>query len=132
MPRTTTAASGSSAFGQVQKQARQILDTVRKEIRTRESELERLRKEESQLAAIAGDRGAAARNGSTHPGGGTGKRTNWGEVLEQLPKQFKAAEVRNVRGLSGKRSSEIFAAITRWIDAGSVKKKERGLYERVK
>lgn len=132
MPRTTTAAGSSSAFGQVQKQARQILETVRKEIRTRESELERLRREESQLAAIAGERGApAARNGS-HAGGGTGKRTNWSEVLEQLPKQFKAAEVRNVRGLNGKRSSEIFAAITRWIDAGAVKKKERGLYERVK
>ena len=129
MPRTTSAASASSAFGQVQKQARQILDTLRKDIRACESELERLRRQESQLAAIAGGRGMAARNGSAHPGG---KRTNWGEVLEQLPKQFKAAEVRNVRGLGAKRSSEIFAAITRWIDAGLVKKKERGLYERMK
>jgi hypothetical protein len=126
----TSAASSSSAFGQVQRQARQILETVRKEIRNREAELERLRREESQLAAIAGVRGAAIRNGSH--AGGTGKRTNWGEVLEELPKQFKAAEVRNVRGLGAKRSSEIFAAITRWIEAGLVKKKERGLYERVK
>lgn len=131
MPRTTTAAGGSSAFGQVQKQARQILETVRKDIRACEERLEELRREESQLAAITGSP-STARNGSTHMGGGTGKRTNWSEVLEQLPKQFKAAEVRNVRGLSGKRSSEIFAAITRWIDAGTVKKKERGLYERVK
>jgi hypothetical protein len=131
MPRTTTAASSSSAFGQVQKQARQILETVRKDIRACEARLQELKREESQLAAITGGP-STARNGSAHPAGGTGKRTNWGEVLEQLPKQFKAAEVRNVRGLSGKRSSEIFAAITRWIDAGSVKKKERGLYERVK
>jgi len=38
--------------------------------------------------------------------------------LEQLPKQFKAAEVREIRGLKGKRPSEIFAAITRWIEGG--------------
>lgn len=132
MPRTTTGASGSAAFGQFQKQARHMLETLRRDIRVLESELELLKRKESQLAPVADERGgSAARNGSTHTGG-TGKRTNWSEVLEQLPKQFKAAEVRNVRGLSGKRSSEIFAAITRWIDAGSVKKKERGLYERVK
>jgi hypothetical protein len=51
--------------------------------------------------------------------------------LEQLPQQFKAAEVREVRGLKGKRPSEIFAAITRWIEGGIVRRKARGLYERV-
>jgi hypothetical protein len=51
-------------------------------------------------------------------------------VLDQLPKQFGAAEIRSVRGLKGKRPSEIFAAITRWIEAGSVKRKSRGVYER--
>jgi hypothetical protein len=30
-----------------------------------------------------------------------------------------------------KRSSEVFAAIARWIDAKMVKRKERRLYERV-
>ncbi|HTW88772.1 MAG TPA: hypothetical protein VMD75_12285 [Candidatus Binataceae bacterium] len=40
--------------------------------------------------------------------------------------------MRDVRGLKGKRSSEIFAAITRWIDAGAVKRRERGVYERAK
>jgi hypothetical protein len=39
--------------------------------------------------------------------------------------------VRKVRGLKDKRSSEIFAAITRWIDAGAVKRRGRGTYERV-
>jgi hypothetical protein len=52
-------------------------------------------------------------------------------VLEQLPKQFKAPDIRQIRGLKDKRSSEIFAAVTRWIQAGTVKRKERGLYERV-
>jgi hypothetical protein len=35
-----------------------------------------------------------------------------------------------VRGLKSKRPSEIFAAITRWIDAGLAKRKKRGIYER--
>jgi hypothetical protein len=58
-------------------------------------------------------------------------RINWGTVLEQLPKQFNASQIRTVRGLKNKRSSEFFAAITRWMEAGAVKRKERGLYERV-
>ena len=40
--------------------------------------------------------------------------------------------MRSVRGLKDKRPSEIFAAITRWIDAGNVKRRGRGTYERVK
>jgi hypothetical protein len=52
-------------------------------------------------------------------------------VLEQLPKQFKASQIRTVRGLKNKRSSEIFAAITRWMETGSVKRKKRGHNERV-
>jgi hypothetical protein len=58
-------------------------------------------------------------------------RVNWQAVLERLPRQFRASQVRTVRGLKNKRPSEIFAAITRWTEAGSVKRKERGLYERV-
>jgi hypothetical protein len=59
----------------------------------------------------------------------TGGRINWRTVLEQLPKQFKASDVRSIRGLKDKRPSEIFAAVTRWIEAGSLKRKTRGVYE---
>jgi hypothetical protein len=52
-------------------------------------------------------------------------------VISKLPKQFTAADVRKVRGLAGKKSSEIFAGITRWIDTKLVKRKERGVYERL-
>ena len=62
--------------------------------------------------------------------GARGGRINWRTVLSQVPKQFKAADIRGVRGLKDKRPSEIFAAITRWIDAGMVKRKARGVYER--
>lgn len=58
-------------------------------------------------------------------------RIDWRAVLSKLPKQFRAADVRKVRGLTEKKSSEIFAAITRWIEAKLVKRKERGVYERV-
>jgi hypothetical protein len=122
----------SSAFSQVQKQARQLLATLRVEIRSKEGDLRRLKEEESQLSALIGQR---ADNGARKASGGApkaGSRINWGTVLDQMPKQFKASDVRSVRGLKDKRSSEIFAAITRWIEAGTVKRKDRGLYERVK
>jgi hypothetical protein len=57
-------------------------------------------------------------------------RINWRTVLGQLPKQFKASDIRKLRGLKDKRPSEIFAAITRWIEASLVKRKARGQYER--
>jgi hypothetical protein len=130
MPRTTTA--GSSAFTQVQAQARELLAKLRSEIRAKDVELRRLRQEESKLAALTGQPGMAASNGGMATRRGARGRINWGDVLSKLPKQFKASDIRGVRGLRDKRSSEIFAAITRWIEAGSVKRRDRGMYERVK
>lgn len=115
----------SSAFRQVQKQARQLLVSLRKEIRGKEGDLRRLKEEEQRLARLTGQaevRGVAA--------GGRGGRINWRAVLSDLPKQFKAADIRGTRGLKEKRPSEIFAAVTRWIDAGLVKRRARGVYER--
>jgi len=130
MPRKARAMT--SRFGQVQKQAQQLLANLRREIRSKEDELRRLKDEDSRLSTLTGLTATSGRGapGSRAIGGGRA-RINWGSVLEQMPKQFKAGDVHKVRGLKDKRSSEIFAAITRWIDAKSVKRKERGLYERV-
>jgi hypothetical protein len=128
--RRTSESQFTSAFDQLQKQARELLAKLRNEIRSKETDLERLKKEESKLSALAGQRGngtIASSNGA-HRGG----RINWNSILEQMPKQFRASDVRGVGGLKDKRSSEIFAAITRWIGAGAVKRKDRGLYERSK
>jgi hypothetical protein len=131
MPRTTTA--GSSAFTQVQAQARELLAKLRSEIRVKDAELRRLRQEESKLADLTGQPGMAVRNGGIGAGRrGARARINWSDVLNKLPKQFKASDIRAVRGLRDKRSSEIFAAITRWIEAGAVKRRDRGIYERLK
>lgn len=131
MPRRSNSELGS-AFGQLQQQARALLSTLRKEISAKEAELERLKEDESRLGLVTGKVAAQAGPG---PGRGmrsqpSGGRINWRTVLEQLPKQFKASDVRSVRGLQDKRPSEIFAAVTRWIDGGSVKRKARGVYER--
>jgi hypothetical protein len=129
MPRKKVSRGAASAFQQVQRQARTLLVNLRKDIRAKESILSKLKEEEERLGAMIGNGGggAAAKAVSSGPRG----RVNWRNVLIALPKQFKAADVRNVRGLKGKRPSEIFAAITRWIDAGAAKRKARGVYERV-
>jgi len=130
MPRTTSA---TSAFTQVQAQARELLSKLRAEIRSKDTELRRLRQEESKLAALTGQPSIGlADGGVAGRGRGVRARINWGDVLGKLPKQFKASDIRGVRGLKDKRSSEIFAAITRWIEAGSVKRRDRGMYERLK
>lgn len=127
MPRKSASGAATSAFQQVQRQARMLLMNLRKEIRSRELELGKLKQEESRLGHLIGRSNAGTERGS----GGMRGRVNWRSVLSALPKQFKASDVRNVRGLKQKRPSEIFAAITRWIDAGTAKRKTRGVYERV-
>ncbi len=121
--RTNDGAPGS-AFSQIQRQARSLLSNLRKEIRGKEIELRRLKEEEARLGGLTGK---AASMGAVGVGAG---RINWRAVLSQVPKQFKAADVRRVRGLKDKRPSEIFAAVTRWIEAGMVKRRARGQYER--
>jgi hypothetical protein len=129
--RRGTATQVSSALRQVQSKARQVLKSLASEIRAKDSELRRLLDDEAKLAALAGQRSAPpSRSERGVPGKGAG-RVNWRAVLEILPRQFKASQVRAVRGLKSKRSSEIFAAITRWMEAGAVRRKERGLYVRV-
>jgi hypothetical protein len=137
MPRTKGSASTVSAIRQVQRQAGSVLAKLRKDIRVKEIELARLKHDEEALGRLVGRggggggvaRGPRAASGGGGGGGGGG-RINWRSVLAQLPKQFKASNVRQVRGLKDKRPSEIFAAITRWIEAGLAKRKTRGLYEK--
>lgn len=122
----------TSRFGQVQKQAQQLLTNLRKEIRWKEDELRRLKEEDAKLSGFVGVSANGGRGAATSRAtASTGARVNWSTVLEQLPSQFKAADIRKLREIANKRSSEIFAAITRWIEAKSVKRKERGVYERV-
>jgi hypothetical protein len=133
MPRTSLGGV-TSAFERIQRQARTVLGGLRGQIRAKENELLRLKQEEARLSHLLGGggrRGQAPRAAAAAAGGGAGRgRINWREVLKQMPKQFKASDVRKVRGLKSKRPSEIFAAITRWIDAGLAKRKKRGIYER--
>ncbi len=135
MPRRKSTGGVTSALRQVQKQAQAILVSLRKEIRAKEQELLNLRNQEANLGRLTSPRATRAATAAKAPsagaGGTRGGRVNWRTVLEQLPKQFKAAHIRDIRGIKGKRPSEIFAAITRWIEAGTVKRKARGLYERV-
>ena len=136
MPRRKNADGLTSSLNQVQKQAQALLISLRKEILAKEQELH-LKNEEASLGRLTGSRAtpaarvAAPKAAAPAARASRGGRVNWRSVLEQVPKQFKAAQVRDIRGLKGKRPSEIFAAITRWIEGGTVKRKARGLYERI-
>jgi hypothetical protein len=128
MPRTSLGGV-TSAFERIQRQARDLLSNLRVQIRAKENELSRLKQEEARLGRLLGNGGVSPAVQSATRAVGAG-RINWREVLKQMPRQFKASDVRKVRGLKSKRPSEIFAAITRWIDAGLAKRKTRGIYER--
>jgi hypothetical protein len=130
MPRGTLT-QGRSRFHQIHGQARQLLRKLTREIRIKEAELRSLRHDEAKLAAATGQRKAPSRGSdrSTLRKGPT--RVNWLAVLKRLPKEFKASHIGAVSAVKHKRPSELFAAITRWIDARMVRRKSRGIYERV-
>jgi hypothetical protein len=132
MPRkhSASAHTSTSAFRLVQQQARSLMSNLRKEIRAKEIELRRLKEEESRLSMLIGGHTSSARIASARTAM-RGGRVNWLSVLDQLPRQFKASDVHQVRGLERKRPSEVFAAITRWIQMGSARRKARGMYEKV-
>jgi hypothetical protein len=52
MPRKSVSGAASSAFQQVQRQAKMLLLNLRKEIRTREMELGKLKQEEARLGHL--------------------------------------------------------------------------------
>jgi hypothetical protein len=132
MPRGKRLGVGN-AFEQVKRQARALLVTVNAEIRSKEAELKRLKEEAATLHRLGGSPRIAARGpaaAAAPVGARRGGRINWTAILQQLPKQFKASDIRRVNMVKNKRPSELFAAITRWIEGGTVKRKTRGVYER--
>ena len=131
MARRKRKVRAASGLRMVQSQARSLLTRLRREIRDREALLQRLKAQETGLGRFTG--GGGGRRGGAVRRRGAGRRArriNWNKVLARLPKEFKASNVRSIPGVKSKRSSEIFAAITRWIEAGSVKRKARGAYEK--
>ncbi|HTR62058.1 MAG TPA: hypothetical protein VMH37_10175 [Candidatus Binataceae bacterium] len=129
MPRTSLGGV-TSAFERIQRQAHSLLSGLQRQIRSKENELKRLLEQEAHLSGLLGSAKGAKRKGRKAGRATGGGRINWREVLNQLPKQFKASDIRKIRGLKDKRPSEIFAAITRWIEGGTAKRKTRGVYER--
>ena len=134
MQQWKSSSSSGLAIREVRRQAESALAKLRKDVRALDRELAQLRRGEVLLAQLADGklqkRAATGRTRTSASGKVPSGRIDWKAVLAQLPKQFKAANVRQVRGLAVKRPSEIFAGITRWIDAGSVKRKARGQYEK--
>jgi hypothetical protein len=122
---------GGGTFHQIQGQARQLLRSLTREIRIKETELRSLRDDEANLAASTGQRSAPSMGFNNSASQKGPSRINWLAVLERLPKEFKASHIGAVSAVKHKRPSERFAAITRWIDAKMVKRKSRGIYERV-
>src|SRR5260370_26423173 len=95
----------SSAYERLRQQAITALSKLRKDIRSIESDLVSLRKQEEQLGMITGaaPRRAAASNGASTPRG----RMDWRAVLEKMPNRLNAADARKVRGLASNRSGRI-------------------------
>jgi len=115
----------ASAFRQFQRRARAALADLRREISSRETELRELRDEEMRLARLTG------RALSPTPSARRSGRVNWRQVLVKLPKEFGISDLRKIGALRNKQPSEIYNGISRWTDAGLVKRKERGVYQRL-
>src|SRR5215469_13819965 len=99
MPRTSLGGV-TSAFERIQRQAQSLLSGLQSQIRAKENELRRLLEQETHLSGLLGGAKGARKGRKAAPARATGGggRINWREVLNQLPKQFKASDIRKVRG----------------------------------
>lgn len=135
MPRGKSSSSSALAIREVQRQAGSVLAELRRDMRRLENELAQLRRDEEMMVRFTTQgmqKGSpAGATKASAAGNVASRRINWKNVLAQLPKQFQASNVRQVRGLKNKRPSEIFAAITRWIEAGMIKRRARAHYEKL-
>src|SRR5689334_4456048 len=99
----------SADVAQLRKRSRKLLVKLRQDIRTAENQLASLKKEGAMLANLTGVRTTMASRRPVGSRPGRKSRIDWTKVLEQMPSQFKAGDVRKVRGLQNKRATEIFA-----------------------
>jgi hypothetical protein len=120
-----------SLYQEIRKQAEVAIRKLRTDIRDREANLAVLREDEQKLQSFVGELSAGKRAEGASTARPSRHRFDWNATLSKLPKQFNTADVRKVRGLADTPSSNIFAAINRWTAANLVKRKERGVYERV-
>jgi hypothetical protein len=120
-----------SRYQEIRDQAEVAVRKIRTDIRNREANLAALREDEQKLQSFVGALSNAKRAAGASPARDSRHRIDWHAALSKLPKQFSAADVRKVPGLAHKGNSDIFAAINRWALAELVKRKERGVYERV-
>jgi hypothetical protein len=120
-----------SALNQLWKLTGELLAKLGNEIRSKERDLRRLKEAESKLVALTGQKRIRRKRVAQRISGPI-KRIDWQVILEKLPRQFRASDIRTVGAVKDKRHSELFSAITRWVEAGTVKRKDRGLYERLK
>lgn len=112
------------------------IDQLRKDIAKHTAELEDLRTElasREQIAAMLGD--GAAPGKATQPSKPRKKqtkapsRTNWNALLNDLPRSFTAAQVKEAAGESANQA-DVHQALLRWRKAGRVTTKQRGRYRK--
>src|SRR5215469_7300899 len=101
MPRTSLGGV-TSAFERIQRQAQSLLSGLQTQIRNKENELRRLLEQEGHLSGLLGGSKGKTRKPRTARRPTGRSRINWREVLNQMPKQFKASDIRKVRGLKDK------------------------------
>ena len=102
MPRGTVI-QVRSVLRQVQGKARRVLKSLAQDIRAKESDLRRLRNDETKLAALARQLSASVSQSKRGASGKGGGRINWRAVLEKLPNQFKASHIRAMPRMKDKR-----------------------------
>ena len=146
--------TGGDRFAAVRKEARKVLELLRKEIRRAEADLHAL-VEQSRIweqAIALGDavpapsgakrgrrpKAASGAEGATPPAPkasrkprASGPRVDWDEVLRSLPDEFGIDDVLKHPGAAAKGKAQSYPAMTRWQKAGRIQKVERGRFRKV-
>ena len=131
--RSGSATAVSSAFRQVQQQARSLMVNLHKEIRAKEIELRRLKEEEARLVSLIGQSSKSSNRGraSKKPGPSRSGRVIGAKCSNNFPRNSRllmfarfAASRASVHRRSSLRSRDE-------IDLGAARRRSRGMYEKI-
>ncbi len=136
----------STLLKSLESQGRRVLAIIQQEIRDLEGQLDDLREQATRWASAlekrtrpSTTRSSAKKTASRKkktaakkPSRPTsGKRTNWDDVVNGLPKTFTIDDVMKRPGVKARGRAQVYPALTRWTDAKKIKRVGKGKYQKL-
>lgn len=122
-------------LGSIRVQAARVVQQLEGRIRALEGEIRHLMEQADAwrrllIGGEAAPRAGAGRSAGRRRRASGGKRVDWNQVLDSLPKRFGVEDVMKHPGAAAKGRAQVYPALNRWEGAKRVRRVGKGVYEK--